>query len=416
MKKFNFDKKYLYWGLTALSVIAIAILGNHLLSQWVVVGYYGGVIVKALRPIIIGLVIAYVLNPLMKLYEKYLFAKPFNLLFKKNERAARKCTRFFGILLSLATAIALVAWLLFLIIPELYVNIQNIVRNMPDYIENTIAKLTELSNQYPEIATPIVEYLTDIFEGVMDWAKGKMLPGTTEIITNLYSGIYTTFKVILDIILGIVVCIYVLASKEKYAAGARKVAYAAFKRETAEKVLKLVRYTDDRFGGFLGGKIVDSIIIGLLSFVVFSIFDMPYTTLISVVIGVTNVIPFFGPFIGAIPSALLILLVDPVKAVIFSILILAIQQLDGNIIGPKILGDRTGLDSFGVVFSILLAGGLFGIPGVILGVPVFATLFGILRSICDKRLQEKHLPVKRDAYKALLADESIAEDNKDNKE
>lgn len=407
MKKFNFDKKYLYWGLTALCVIGIALLGHHLLNKWSNVEYYVDVTIKALRPIIIGLIIAYILNPLMNVFEKYIFSKLFNLIFKGNEKIAKTLTRVCSIFLTLTTAIALVAWLLFLIIPELYVNIEAFGKAMPDYIAKWTTQLTELSKQYPEITTPVLDYFSDVSQDLLDWAQGKMLPGANTIITNLYSGIYTTFKIILDVVLGIIVCIYVLASKEKYAAGSRKMAYAFMKKTNAEKLLRLIRYTHKHFGGFIVGKIVDSAIIGVLSFIVFTIFDIPYTTLVSVIVGVTNVIPFFGPFIGAIPCALLILLVDPVKAIVFSILILAIQQLDGNIIGPKILGESTGIDSFGVVFAILLAGGLFGVPGMILGVPLFATLFGIIVDVCDKSLKEKKLPVDLKAYDNLEVNENL---------
>ncbi len=407
MKKFSFDKKYVYWGLTALAVIAIALIGHHMLNQWSSVEYYADVAIKALRPIIIGLVIAYILNPLMNIFEKYIFSKIFKLIFKKNQKIAKTLSRGCSIFLTLATAVALVSWLLFLIIPELYVNIEGIVKEMPDYVKKWIAQLTELSKQYPEITTPVLEYFQEISQDLMDWAQGKMLPGANTVITNLYSGIYTTFKIVLDIVLGIIVCVYVLAAKEKYAAGARKIAYASMKRDSAEKLLKLIRYTHQHFGGFLVGKIVDSIIIGLLSFIIFTIFDIPYTTLVSVIIGVTNIIPFFGPFIGAIPCALLILLVDPIKAIVFAVLILAIQQLDGNIIGPKILGESTGIDSFGVVFAILLAGGLFGVPGMILGVPLFATLFGIVIDVCNKSLKAKKLPTDLEAYQNLEVDESI---------
>lgn len=401
MKKFSFDKKYLYWGLTALAVIAVAISVQHILDQWEMFKGIGDMIVKALRPIIIGLVIAYILNPLMNIYEKHIFKKIFGLVFKKNEKLKKFFTRFFSVLLTMATAIALVAWLILLIIPELYVNIEAIVKNLPGYIENGLARLEELSKQYPEIATPVAEYLEEVGLNIVDWAKGKLLPGANAVISNVYSGIYSTFKVILDIILGVIVCIYVLASKEKYAAAGRKLTYAVFEQRNARKLLQLVKYTHNHFGGFLVGKIVDSAIIGLLSFVVFTIFDIPYTTLISVVVGVTNVIPFFGPFIGAIPSALLILLVDPVKAFVFAILILVIQQLDGNIIGPKVLGDSTGMDSFMVIFAILFSGGLFGITGVILGVPVFATLFGIVQDVCNKKLRRKNMPVNLSAYNQL---------------
>ena len=159
-----------------------------------------------------------------------------------------------------------------------------------------------------------------------------------------------------------------------------------------------MKYTDNRFGGFLVGKIVDSAIVGVICFIAFTVFRLPYALLISVIVGVTNVIPFFGPFIGAIPCGILVLLVNPVKAITFLVLIVIIQQVDGNIIGPKILGEKTGLDSLGVIFAILFAGGLFGIVGMIVGVPLFAVIFGIIGSVCDKNLARKKLPTDDRAY------------------
>lgn len=398
MRKEIRENKYFKWGVTALAAIVIALVCNQILNRWDYVTNVARVVVSALRPIILGLVFAYVLNPLLNVYEKYIFGKIFGGIFKKSPKVGKRFARGAAIIFTLVTALAVVAGLMLLIIPELYVNINRLVTSMPGYIENTIVFLTDLSKEYPDIVTPLIEYFRDVSQDILVWAREKVLPGANEIITNLSMGIYGTFMAILDVVIGVIVAIYVLGSKERYAGGARKYAYALFKRERAEKLIALAKYTDNHFGGFLVGKVVDSAIIGILSFVVFSIAGIPYTLLVSVIVGVTNVIPFFGPFIGAIPSGLLILLVDPIKALTFAVLILAIQQLDGNIIGPKILGDKTGLDSFAVIFAILVSGGLFGVVGMIVGVPVFATIFGIITDVCNKRLVKKSLPVEIEAY------------------
>ena len=392
------EKNYFKWGLTALVVIIVAIVCYQLAENWNQVTDFASIVVSALRPIIMGLIFAYVLNPLLNIYEKFIFKKFYGMFFKKNKKMASKFSRGSAIILAVLTALAIVTGLMVLIIPELYVNINRLVTSLPTYIENGINYLTTLSEKYPEIVTPIVEYLENTTDDLLTWARTMLLPNANQFITNLSIGIYGTFMTLLDIVIGVIVAVYVLGSKEKYAAGARKYIYAMFKPENAQKVVELANYTDDRFGGFLVGKILDSAIIGVLSFIVFSIFDIPYTLLVSVIVGVTNVIPFFGPFLGAIPSGVLILLVNPAKALIFAVLILAIQQLDGNVIGPKILGDRTGLDSFMVIFAILISGGLFGIPGMIVGVPVFATVSGIVKSVCNKRLENKNLPVEVWAY------------------
>lgn len=398
MKKNIRENKYFRWGLTAFVVIAVALLCNQLMTNWKAVAEFAGMLSGALRPIIMGLIVAYVLNPLLKVYEKYVFGKLFGKMLKKKPVTAKKLSRAFGIVLSIITALALVSGLMLLIIPELYVNINRLVTSLPGYIENAIKYLTEFSEEYPEVVNPIIEYFSEASQDLVTWIRDGVLPNANQFIAELSMGIYGTFRAILDMVIGVIVAIYILASKERYAAGARKLFYAIFKKENAEKLVNLARYTDDHFGGFLVGKILDSAIIGVLSFIVFSIFKIPYTLLVSVFVGVTNVIPFFGPFIGAIPSALLILLVDPGKALVFVVLIFAIQQLDGNIIGPKILGNRMGLDSFAIIFAILTFGGLFGIPGMIVGVPVFATVLGILTAICDKRLAKKQLPTDIRAY------------------
>ncbi len=393
------ENKYFRWGITAFVVIVVALICNQIMNKWDNVSAFGSVVLVAMRPVIMGLIIAYVLNPLLKIYEKYVFEKLFSKIIKRNDALKRKFVRGLGIFATMITALAIVAGLILLIIPELYVNINRLVTSLPGYVENAINYVTELSKEYPDMATPVVEYLSEVGQGLLVWARERLLPNANLFVTNLYKSIYGTLRAVLDVIIGMIVAVYVLGAKETYAAGARKFAYALFKENTAKIAIKLCKYTDYQFGGFLVGKIVDSAIIGVLSFVVFTVFNIPYTLLVSVVVGVTNVIPFFGPFLGAIPSAILILLVDPVKALIFSVLILAIQQLDGNIIGPKILGNKTGLDSFAVIFSILIFGGLFGVVGMIVGVPVFATVFGIVTEVANKSLEKKCLPTDIQCYK-----------------
>lgn len=411
MKKNFRDNKYFKLGVTALTVIVVALVFNQLFSNWSYFTDLISVLLTALRPIILGLVFAYLINPLMKIYEKYIFGKLFSKIFKKKEKAAKSFARGASVFLSLLTALAIVAGLILLILPELYVNINRLITSLPGYVENAVAFLTELSKEYPEVVTPIMEHFENITQDILSWIKLDVLPNANHVITNLSMGIYGTFRVILDIVIGVIVTIYLLVSKERYIAGAKKFIYAIFKKSRAENVIKLFQYTDRHFGGFLVGKILDSAIIGVLSFVVFSIFNIPYTLLVSVIVGVTNVIPFFGPFIGAIPSGILILLVDPIKALTFTVLIFAIQQLDGNIIGPKILGEATGLDSFAIIFSILVFGGLFGVVGMIIGVPVFATVLGIVTSVLDKRLKKKNLPVEIEKYGAGTVEEVPVENN-----
>ena len=207
-----------------------------------------------------------------------------------------------------------------------------------------------------------------------------------------------TLGTMVDILVALVICVYILNSKEIFVAQSRKLVLAVFKKERAEKFFELGRISNQTFGGFINGKIIDSAIIGVLCFIAMTLLNIPMTMLISVVIGVTNIIPFFGPFIGAIPSIIILLIVEPVAALKFGIMILILQQLDGNIIGPKILGKTTRLASFWVMFAIIVGGGLFGFPGMILGVPVFAILYTYISRGVNNRLKEKQLATRTLVY------------------
>ena len=223
-----------------------------------------------------------------------------------------------------------------------------------------------------------------------------------QVLTNLIpiiGNIFMTFaSSVWNIILGIIISIYLLIDKEKFFALGKKVTKALFNEKNSTIILDLADRTNQTFGRFLGGKIIDSAIIGVLSFIILGIFKMPYVLLISVIIGITNIIPFFGPFIGAIPSAIIIMFVSPIQALWFLLIILIIQQIDGNIIGPKILGDSIGISAFWILFAILVAGKLFGLVGMIIGVPMFALIYYIIKDIIEARLTQKGLPKETDNY------------------
>ena len=231
-----------------------------------------------------------------------------------------------------------------------------------------------------------------------DWLNNDLLPQTKEILGSLTSGIFAVLRVTMNIVIGFIVAAYVLAEKEHFMGQGRKIVFALFSEKTGSNIIEKSRKCNEIFGGFVIGKIIDSLIIGVLTFVLLSIFKMPYTMLVSIIVCVTNVIPFFGPFIGAIPSFFLILLIDPTKALWFLLMIFLIQQLDGNVIGPKILGNSTGLSAFWVLFAILVAGGLFGFAGMLFGVPVFAIIYYLLSEWIRGKLKKKNLPLETENY------------------
>ena len=201
-----------------------------------------------------------------------------------------------------------------------------------------------------------------------------------------------------NVVLGIIISIYILIDKEKFCALAKKISYAILPQRAADKTIEITHRSSDTFGKFLSGKILDSLIIGILTFVVLTIFKMPYTLLVSVIVGITNIIPFFGPFIGAIPSVIIILFVSPVKALWFLLIILVIQQIDGNIIGPKILGDSIGISAFWILFSILVAGKFLGLVGMVIGVPLFAVIYSIIKEVVESQLDKKGMKTKTEDY------------------
>lgn len=236
---------------------------------------------------------------------------------------------------------------------------------------------------------------TEFFE---NWAKTEFLPQTKNIVAGLTSGVIGAVRIVFNVVIGIIISIYVLMSKESFIGQSKKLVYAIFPGKQANAIIHTVHKSNEIFGGFISGKILDSLIIGILCFICLYLMKMPYTVLVSVIVGVTNVIPFFGPYLGAVPSAILIMLANPIQGLYFILFILVLQQVDGNIIGPKILGDSTGLSSFWVVFAILIGGGVFGIPGMIIGVPVFAVIFYIIRNILNYALKRKQLPQDSESY------------------
>ena len=215
---------------------------------------------------------------------------------------------------------------------------------------------------------------------------------------GIWSGVWSAVNFAMDLLIGLMVSVYLLATKERGHANACKALYSLLRQDRADVVLRGFRKVDTIFSGFVRGKLLDSLIIGILCFIGCSVLKMPYTPLISVVVGVTNVIPFFGPFLGAIPSIFLILLVNPLKAVYFAIFVLALQQLDGNVIGPKILGDSTGISSFWVIVAILFGGGFFGVIGMFLGVPVFAALQTLAKYLVERRLTRQGMSLDPKDY------------------
>lgn len=222
-----------------------------------------------------------------------------------------------------------------------------------------------------------------------------MMPQINAIVKTVSLSMLSFAKAVWNLVIGLIISIYLLASKERFVSQGKKLLYAFWDTRQANVIMEDFRLIDSTFGGFISGKILDSAIIGVLCFVVVSIMKMPYPMLISVIVGVTNIIPFFGPFIGAVPCALLILMVNPMQCLYFIIFIWILQQFDGNFLGPKILGDSTGLSGFWIIFSITIFSGLMGVPGMILGVPIFAVFYALIKRYVNRSLQKRACPIKQ---------------------
>lgn len=401
--KLPWEKKYICYGIVAFLVVAAAIAFYMLIHKWETVGGVISLLFKSLRPITYGLLFAYILNPLMRTIEKYLAKPAFEKLLKKNRSRSASFSRASSIFLTWTITITALLILVELVVPELYSSIESLVISLPGYANHLIELIGELLKKNPEVQSFLMDsvkgFTTDITV-IADKLK-NLIPNINTLITGVSSSVMDIIGMLLNILIGVIVSIYVLKDKEKLAAQCKRLLYSIFSVKKANTVIAVTRLTNDKFGNFITGKIFDSIIIGALCFIILTVFRIPYTALVSVVVGVTNVIPFFGPFIGAIPSAVLILLAEPIKCLTFVIIIIALQQFDGNILGPKILGSSTGVSSFWVMFSILVGSGLFGFWGMLCGVPVFAVIYAIVSESCRCSLEERGLDYSTEEFKKI---------------
>ena len=347
-------------------------------------------VIDVLKPILYGMVIAYLLNPIVKQVARILFPR-LEKYMQKNR--ATKCSRGIGVILSLVFLFALITALCNMLIPELVKSIRDLIITLPGQLNNVVDWFNHLQASDTAMGILMRNALEEGTTTLQNWLRTDLMPQVNTIMSNLTVGVLNILNEVLNFLIGLIVSVYLLFSKEQYSAQCKKMTYAFLKTNHANMLLHLTKKSNEIFGGFIIGKIIDSAIIGVLCFIGLSLIKMPYTLLVSVIVGVTNVIPFFGPYIGAIPSAFLILLSDPKKGLYFIIFILVLQQIDGNVIGPKILGNSTGLSPFWVVFSILIGGGMFGFVGMIMGVPTFAVIYYIISMITSQRLERKNLPL-----------------------
>lgn len=403
MRKQEFDK-YVYLMLAGFGAIALSILFFFVLFKIEVVGHYLRAAANTLMPFIIGCVMAYLIYPISQGITLYLD--------KLTGDRVKKLTLSIGIfggLIIFGVAIYLLLWML---LPQLVDSITSIIVGMPGMVESLSEWITALLKDNPQLQEAANVALESSSLELQNWLTQTLIPKAQEVITTLSASVISTFWFLFDFVIGIIVCVYVLSSADKLKRQAKMIVSAVAPKKYLDTIFEITYEMDQCFGGFIRGKLLDSLIIGILCFICISIMDMPYPVLVSTIVGVTNIIPFFGPFIGAIPGVILILTVNPIQALYFAIFIFILQQFDGNILGPTILGQSTGLGSIWVLFSILIFGDLFGFVGMIIGVPTFAVIYYLISKYVFKKLKEREMDVVVEDYRSRYPDKRIEREEK----
>ncbi|WP_315167209.1 AI-2E family transporter [Metaclostridioides mangenotii] len=385
--KINWNKKYTTIAVYLFLVVICSTVFYLIASQMDLFNSMISNALSTLQPFIVGFALAYILNFILRFYEEKVLS------IDGLKKMKPKLKRALGMVLTYLTGALLLYLFIYFVLPQLIESITGLVNDIPRYVTQTTKLIDEimtnlnLRGQYLEFAT---QKWNDFVEYIINFAT-DLIPLFGVMLKDILSSIW-------NIVLGLIISVYLLIDKEKFFGLSKKIIFASFSKEVADKVVELTHRSNDTFGKFLSGKILDSFIIGILTFIVLTIVKMPYALLISVIIGVTNIIPFFGPFFGAIPSIIIVMFVSPVKALWLMVIILIIQQIDGNIIGPKILGDSIGISAFWILFSLLVTGKLLGFVGMIIGVPLFAVIYSIIKEIVEYKLEKRGLPIETEDY------------------
>lgn len=397
----KYNNSYFKWGLTIFLTFLCCIISVYLIFFNDKFAAQLARINKILAPVYVGLIIAYLFSPLLNgLENKLIYPIYKNFKFIKDENKKRH-SRVMSIVIIVILTFVLFYIIFWLAMNRIIPSLLNIVKNLSNYLNNLTDWADKLLEDNPEINDFIVRDMSRFSDDITKWADNNVKELTGRFIKSLSQGFLAFLLKAWNFIIGFIISIYVLWSKEDHVARTKKLTYAFFSRETANAIVEAFRYTHRTFIGFFFGKIVDSIIIGLITFIACTLMQIPYTLIISIIIGVTNIIPFFGPYFGAIPSVILIFAFDPMhpgKALAFTIFIIILQQFDGNFLGPKILSTSTGLTGFWVIFSITLFGGLFGVFGMVIGVPVFAVIYAGIRQFGRNKLKKKGYPYRTRDY------------------
>ncbi len=368
-----------------------------------------GKMISVLEPIIYGLIIAYLLNPLVDIFSKKVFSR----LFKNNiSKRREKLVNFLSVFLSVVIFCFIIWGIVIMIIPGIIDGIGTLSATVPKRIMELIQKgdkYLDKNDTTRLIAQKATEY-------VQKWVKTDLSSFVLKSVDYIFFGVLGVVSFLKNFAIGLLVSIYILYNKRRFGNQSRKILCAVFKQKTVDGIIFVCKKSNAVFSGFIYGKILDSLIVGAICLVGITILDMPYRILVATIICVTNIIPIFGPYIGAVPCTLLIGLSNPWKGLYFVIFIILLQTLDGNVIGPKILGGKTGIESFWVIFALLIGGGLFGVLGMILGVPMFAVIYYFASMLINRLLTKKNMSTNSEDYATdnfNISDNEVISDEKE---
>lgn len=385
--KFESNKKYFTICIYTIFVILVGSIIIKLIMSWEEAVTTINKYASAVSPFLIGAFIAYLINPLMKYFDQKIFT---NLL---KIKSARK-RKYFSLALSYALVIGLIYICFYYIIPQLFTSLTDLIQSIPLFYDKIYEFLNNLETNYPDID---FNYINNL----LDKALPNMVDTLKNFVTNAIPLIYSTsvsvIRWLLNIIIAIIVSIYMLSDKNVLQKNFKRFIYAFFPTNFTNNFMKTLGECNKIFSGFIIGKSIDSLIIGIICFVLMSIFNMPYPLVISAIVGVTNMIPYFGPFIGAVPGTIILLLISPLKSIGFIILILVLQQFDGLYLGPKILGNSTGLKPLWIIFAITIGGSLAGVAGMFFGVPLMAVFTYLANQMIEKKLKTKNITINTDS-------------------
>ena len=394
MLKIQWNRRYTTIAVYAFLVIVAAILFFTIVQNFNGFSAYTTRVLTLLTPFVYGFIIAYILNPILRMFDKRLLPRLFR------DKLKPKLRRAVAILLTYLVAILFLSVFFSIVIPEIGASLSGIISKFPEYLKTAETWISEIfiaveswgidDVNIQRMLQSVLQSFDELLERGYNLLKDA-LPVLLNTTKQFADGVF-------NIILGIIISVYLLMGKEKFFAQLKKALYAFLPAPAVERSVYIAHKSHVTFSGFINGKLLDSLIIGILCFIGMSIFRMPNAMLISVIVGVTNVIPYFGPIFGAIPGALLILLTDPIKTIGFLLFIFLLQQFDGNILGPKILGETTGISAFWVIFAIVVFSSLLGVWGMFIGVPLFAVIYTLISEYIDNRLRRKGMPTKTDEY------------------